>query len=59
MFGLGESIVIVIVVFILVLWLGKKSPDIAKSAGQSIREFKEGMKELPKQIEEIKTEIKK
>lgn len=59
MLGIWESLAILIVIIILVVWLGKKSPEMARTAGQSISEFKAGMKELPDAVEETKKELKK
>ena len=59
MLGTWESVLILIAVVLLVVWLGKRSPDMARQAGKSVREFKEGLKELPKAIDEVKDEIKK
>jgi TatA/E family protein of Tat protein translocase len=58
MIGTWESLVILVAVVLLVVWVGKKSPEMARNAGKSIREFKDGMKELPKAVEEIKQELK-
>jgi Sec-independent protein translocase protein TatA len=44
---------------VLVLWLGRKSPELARTAGKSIAEFKKGMKEMPEAVNEIKEELKK
>ena len=41
--GVGEWVVILIIV--LVLFGGTKIPDLAKSLGQGIREFKKAMKD--------------
>ena len=41
--GMGEWVVILIIV--LVLFGGSRIPDLAKSLGQGIREFKKSMKD--------------
>lgn len=41
--GMGEWVVILIIV--LVLFGGSRIPDLAKSLGQGIREFKKAMKD--------------
>ena len=43
MFGLGAQELIVILVIVLVLFGGSKLPDLAKSLGKSMREFKQGI----------------
>lgn len=57
MLGTWEMIAIVVAILFLVLWLGKKSPDMARTAGKSIAEFKAGIKELPDALEDVKKEI--
>lgn len=59
MIGTWEAITILIAIAVLVLWLGRKSPELARTAGKSIAEFKKGMKELPEEINEVKEELKK
>jgi sec-independent protein translocase protein TatA len=41
--GMGEWVVILVIV--LVLFGGSRIPDLAKSLGQGIREFKKAMKD--------------
>jgi Sec-independent protein translocase protein TatA len=59
MLGVWESIAITVIVIAFILWFGKKAPDTARSAGKCISEFKQGLKELPDAIEEVKQEAKK
>ncbi len=44
MFGYGEIILIAIV--ILLIFGGKKIPELMKGLGQGVRSFKEGMREV-------------
>ncbi len=44
-FGLGGPEIVVIAVVFLVLFGGKKLPEMAKGLGQGIKEFKHAMKE--------------
>ena len=53
-----ESIAIVVVITIFVLWFGKKSPETAKQAGNCIKEFKKGLRELPDAVDGLKKEFK-
>ena len=59
--GTGESIIIVFV--ILLLFGGKKIPELMKGIGKGVRSFKKGMNEIEdeinKPIEEKKEEEKK
>ncbi len=49
--GAGEIIVVALV--ILLLFGGKKIPELMKGIGKGIRSFKDGMSEVEKQIEEV------
>ena len=46
--GTGEIILIVLVV--LLLWGGKKIPELMKGLGKGVKSFKEGMNEIEKDI---------
>jgi sec-independent protein translocase protein TatA len=46
MFGLGASEILVIALIILLLFGGKKIPELMKGLGKGMRSFKEGMKEM-------------
>jgi sec-independent protein translocase protein TatA len=47
--GMGELLIIMFVV--LLLFGGKKIPEIAKSLGKGISEFKKGVNDLKKEID--------
>jgi sec-independent protein translocase protein TatA len=55
--GMGELLIIMFV--ILLLFGGKKIPEIAKSLGKGISEFKKGMNDLKKEISITDDEPKK
>lgn len=59
MLGIWETLAIIAVVVGFVLWFGKKAPETARTAGKTVAEFKQGLKELPKAIDEVKEELKK
>lgn len=43
--GLGLQEIIVILVIVLLLFGGKKIPELMRGAGKGVRAFKDGMKE--------------
>jgi sec-independent protein translocase protein TatA len=52
MFGLGGSEMILIILAILLLFGGKKIPELMRGIGQGIREFNDAKGSVKKQIEE-------
>ncbi|MGL5262152.1 MAG: twin-arginine translocase TatA/TatE family subunit [Bacteroides sp.] len=50
---------IIIALVILLLFGGKKIPELMKGLGKGMKSFKEGMNEAKKEVEETKEEIKK
>ena len=46
--GTGEIILIALVV--LLLWGGKKIPELMKGLGKGVKSFKEGMNEIEKDL---------
>ena len=53
MFGLGAQELMLILLIALVLFGGSKIPDLGRSLGQAIREFKKGV-ESPDAVAESK-----
>ena len=53
MIGTWEIVVIVLVV--LLLFGGKKIPELMKGLGQGVKSFKQGMNEVEKEIEDVDT----
>lgn len=56
--GLGMSEVLVIALVVLLFFGGKKIPELMKGLGKGVRSFKDGMKEIEKDIEVSPTENK-
>jgi len=46
MFGLGYQELLLILVIILILFGAQRLPDLARSLGSSVKEFKKGVTEL-------------
>ena len=50
-FGTGEIIIIALV--ILLLFGGKKIPELMKGVGKGVRSFKDGLNDVEKEIKDI------
>ena len=50
---------VIIALVILLLFGGRKIPELMRGLGKGVKEFKTGMKEAEKEINEIKSEVKK
>ena len=46
MFGLGAQELLIILVIVLILFGANRLPDLARSLGSSVKEFKKGVNEL-------------
>ncbi len=55
-FGLWEVLIIAFVV--LLIFGGKKIPELMKGLGKGVKSFKEGMSEVEKEIKDIDDEVK-
>lgn len=53
--GLGMQEVLLIALVVLLFFGGKKIPELMKGLGKGVRSFKEGMNNVEKEIDEIKT----
>jgi twin arginine-targeting protein translocase, TatA/E family len=55
MFGTWEIIAIVLV--IVLLFGGKKIPELMKGLGKGVKSFKEGINEVEKEIKDVDTSL--
>ena len=53
MFGLGFQEILVIALIILLLFGGKKLPELMKGLGRGIRDFKDAVSSETEQIKEV------
>ena len=51
--------VVIIALIILLLFGGRKIPELMRGVGKGIKSFKEGIKDVEKEIEDVDSEIKK
>ena len=54
-FGFWEILIVLLVV--LLLFGGKKIPELMKGLGKGVKNFKEGMKEVENDVKDIKKDI--
>mgnify|MGYP002514733528 CR=1 FL=1 len=58
LFGsLGFWEILLIVLVVILLFGGKKIPELMRGLGKGVKNFKEGMKEVENEVEEIKKDI--
>ena len=50
---------VIIALVVLLLFGGKKIPELMKGLGKGVKNFKEGMHEVDSDVKEIRDEIKK
>jgi sec-independent protein translocase protein TatA len=57
--GLGAGEILIIALVILLLFGGKKIPELMRGLGKGVRSFKEGMNEAKEEISKIDDEVEK
>ena len=55
--NLGAGEIIIIALVILLLFGGKKIPELMRGMGKGVKSFKEGMADVEKEIKDIEDEI--
>ena len=50
--GLGMSEIVLIGVFVLIFFGAKKIPEFMKGLGKGVKEFKDAVKDVKKEVEE-------
>ena len=56
-FGLGWGEIVLIALVVLLLFGGKKIPELMKGLGKGVKSFKEGMSKGENEVDEIKKDI--
>ena len=56
-FNLGFWEIVIIALVVLLLFGGKKIPELMRGIGKGVRNFKDGMKDIEKEVDDIKKEI--
>lgn len=59
MFGLGLQEILIIAFIVLLLFGGKKIPELMKGLGKGVKSFKDGMREVEDTSDEKKTPAEK
>lgn len=55
--GLGIQEIIAVALIVLLLFGGKKIPELMRGLGKGVKEFKGGMKEAEKEFDDIKKDV--
>lgn len=55
----GPSELVIIALVILLLFGGKKIPELMRGLGKGVRSFKDGMSDVEKQINDIENDVDK
>lgn len=56
-FNLGFWEIVIIALVVLLIFGGKKIPELMKGLGQGVKSFKEGIKEVEDEVKDVKKDI--
>ncbi len=56
--NIGVWEVLIIAFVVLLIWGGKKIPELMKGLGKGVKSFKEGMNEVEKELKDVDKDIK-
>ena len=56
-FNLGVGEIVIIALVVLLLFGGKKIPELMRGLGKGVKSFKDGMKDVEDEVKEIKKDI--
>ncbi|MBQ8811296.1 MAG: twin-arginine translocase TatA/TatE family subunit [Bacteroidales bacterium] len=56
-FNLGFWEIVIIALVVLLIFGGKKIPELMKGLGKGVKSFKEGIKEVEDEVKEVKKDI--
>ena len=54
---IGPWEIVIIALVILLLFGGKKIPELMKGLGKGVKSFKQGMNEVEKELDDVKSDI--
>lgn len=55
--NLGTGEILIIALIVLLLFGGKKIPELMKGLGKGVRSFKDGMSDVEKEIKDIDNQV--
>ena len=53
MFGIGTQEILIIALIILLLFGGRKIPELMRGLGKGVKSFKDGMKEVDDEVKDL------
>jgi len=56
---LGTNEIIIILIIVLLMFGGRKIPELMRGLGKGVREFKDAVKDVKKEVEETSKETSK